>query len=274
MEYEEMEALAMMDLAGKTAKAVEVVKAALARFGAANMALAVTGGKDSTLMLDLFREAVRGTGGALPELVFIDEGDGFPEIAAQMELLKKAWSVAVTTLRNDDLLGAGRALGEPVRVADLSEENRDELAKLAFSGAELPFDPESPEGNHLTKTVPLKAYLRASGKRALATAIRWDEHESRLSEEFESPREDPAHMRIHPLLHFSERDVWEATFSRNIPFCELYRQGYRSLGTRSGTVRNDDVPAWEQDLENTPERAGRGQDKEAAMEQLRALGYM
>jgi phosphoadenosine phosphosulfate reductase len=29
-----------------------------------------------------------------------------------------------------------------------------------------------------------------------------------------------------------------------------------------------------QDLENTPERVGRGQDKEQVMEQLRALGYM
>jgi hypothetical protein len=29
-----------------------------------------------------------------------------------------------------------------------------------------------------------------------------------------------------------------------------------------------------QDLENTPERIGRGQDKEQIMEHLRALGYM
>lgn len=274
MEYAEMEALALMDPAGKAAKSKAVILAALLRFGSAGMALAVTGGKDSTLMLDLFREVAGETGQALPELVFIDEGDGFPEIGEQMQRLKMEWGVVATILRNDDLLGKGRALGEPVPVADLSEQNRVELSRLGFSGEAFPFDPESPEGNHLTKTAPLKAYLRASGKTALATAIRWDEHESRLSEEFESPREDPAHTRVHPILHFAERDIWEATFARKIPFCELYRQGYRSLGTRSGTVRNDDVPAWEQDLENTPERAGRGRDKEAAMEQLRALGYM
>ena len=34
------------------------------------------------------------------------------------------------------------------------------------------------------------------------------------------------------------------------------------------------VSSWEQDLENTPERAGRRQDKEKAMERLRKLGYM
>ena len=32
--------------------------------------------------------------------------------------------------------------------------------------------------------------------------------------------------------------------------------------------------AWEQDLENTTERGGRGQGKEAVMEKLRDLGYM
>ena len=34
------------------------------------------------------------------------------------------------------------------------------------------------------------------------------------------------------------------------------------------------TPAWEQDIENVPERAGRRQDKEKAMERLRKLGYM
>jgi len=35
-----------------------------------------------------------------------------------------------------------------------------------------------------------------------------------------------------------------------------------------------DLPAWEQDLENTEERAGRKQDKEKIMERLRKPGYM
>jgi phosphoadenosine phosphosulfate reductase len=39
-------------------------------------------------------------------------------------------------------------------------------------------------------------------------------------------------------------------------------------------MKTSDIPAWEQDLENTPERAGRGQEKEEIMAQLRPLGYM
>ena len=40
------------------------------------------------------------------------------------------------------------------------------------------------------------------------------------------------------------------------------------------SAKESDIPAWEQDLENTEERAGRRQDKEEAMARLRMLGYM
>ena len=79
---------------------------------------------------------------------------------------------------------------------------------------------------------------------------------------------------MHPILHFRERDIWNLIFNEKIPYCSLYDEGYRSLGAKGSTMKNSDVPAWEQDLENSPERAGRGQDKEKIMEQLRDLGYM
>ena len=43
------------------------------------------------------------------------------------------------------------------------------------------------------------------------------------------------------------------------------------LGSKTKT---SDIPAREQDLENTVERSGRGQDKENIMGRLRDLGYM
>jgi len=81
-------------------------------------------------------------------------------------------------------------------------------------------------------------------------------------------------MRLHPILHFKERDVWITIFKYDIPFNSLYKLGYRSLGARYSTNKASDIPAWMQDLEHTPERVGRGQDKEKVMDQLRALGYM
>ena len=68
--------------------------------------------------------------------------------------------------------------------------------------------------------------------------------------------------------------MWTATHTFEIPHNPLYAQGYRSLGARATTKRPADIPAWEQDLEHTGERDGRRQDKEAAMDKLRKLGYM
>ena len=85
----------------------------------------------------------------------------------------------------------------------------------------------------------------------------------------------PAHTRISAILDFTERDIWDNTRLNNIPYCSLYEIGYRSLGARTtSSPAAVGVPAWEQDIENTPERGGRRQDKEEAMERLRKLGYM
>jgi len=75
-------------------------------------------------------------------------------------------------------------------------------------------------------------------------------------------------------LHFTERDIWDTTLHYSIPFCSLYKEGYRSLGVKTTSLKGADIPAWEQDLENTTERGGRRQDKEKAMQRLRKLGYM
>lgn len=262
------------DLPTKMEKSRSVIDEAFSRFAPDELAVAVTGGKDSTLLLRLILDASQKAGRARPVIVHLDEGDPFPEITAFLARLCREWDLSLEVVRNEDLLGPGRTVGEWIEVSGLSEKNRRELSRLSFSGRGFAFDPESPAGNHLCKTVPLQEFLDRRGIAALVTAIRWDEHEARFSEDYFSQRSVPPHLRVHPLLHFRERDIWEATFFLGLPFCELYRLGYRSLGTRSGTVRASDLPAWEQDLEHTPERAGRATEKERSMAALRSLGYL
>jgi phosphoadenosine phosphosulfate reductase len=124
------------------------------------------------------------------------------------------------------------------------------------------------------KTAAMNQFIEERGLKAISTAIRWDEQEARIQEDYFSPRESPGHTRVHPMLHFKERDIWDLIHQYDIPFCSLYYQGYRSLGIKSNTKKDSDRPAWEQDLENTPERGGRGQEKEEIMSRLRSLGYM
>lgn len=265
-----------MTIAEKIEKSKEVIAEALSRFGNERMAIAWTGHKDSTLVLWLFRLVCTEQGIRLPKCMMIDEGDVFEEIRTFMKTVTSEWSVELVEAKNTDVLCRVKKIGDPVTVADLNEQNRAELLRIGFTGETFPFEPESLVGNHLMKTCAMNAFIREHRLQALATAIRRDEQTARNQESHFSdrPDNDPPHMRIHPILHFTERDVWNTIMEYEIPYCGLYAQGYRSLGARYNTHKTSELPAWEQALENTSERAGRGQEKEELMDRLRALGYM
>ena len=97
----------------------------------------------------------------------------------------------------------------------------------------------------------------------------------KIDEKKEAAHLIPEHVRIKPILHFTERSLWNTYSVYKLPYCVLYEQGYRSLGAKTtSAIAEPGVPAWEQDLEHTTERAGRRQDKEQMMSRLRKLGYM
>src|SRR5260370_213331 len=81
-----------------------------------------------------------------------------------------------------------------------------------------------------------------------------------------------AHLRIHPILHWTEADIWAYTQRENIPIIPLYlaKQGkrYRSLGDAditnpvASTASNIEEILIELDGTKVPERAGRALDHE------------
>lgn len=256
-----------------------VVRDAFERFDRDRLAIAFTGGKDSTLVLHIVRSVCLEAGVDIPQCFCIDEGDMFDEVRGFIEGLRGDWGLDMTYVHNDDVSrAAGGELGAMVRVADLDERNRKEVERLGYEDDEFPYEPESFVGNHLMKTAAMNAHLFDRNIAAFFEGIRWDEQQARAEETYFSPRPgsefNPEHVRVCPILHFTERDVWDATFHFDIPVCPLYRQGFRSLGARVTTTKTCDTPAWEQDLENTDERGGRRQDKEGLMKKLRDLGYM
>jgi phosphoadenosine phosphosulfate reductase len=266
--------LSEISLLEKVAHAKAILAKALKDFGVLKVAVAITGGKDSTTTLWLLRQVCHEVGLEIPVCVFIDEGDVFDEIKEFVQNLEVSLSLKIARLRNDDAVFRGAQIGGMIEVSGLNEVNRAALQEIDYQLTEFPFLPDSVVCNHLLKTIPLRTFLVQQQIKALITGIRRDECGARQEEEFFSQRSNPDHMRVHPILHFRERDIWEAIFTYNIPYNPLYALGYRSLGARCATFRDSEIPAWRQDLDNTPERVGRGQEKEATMEHLRALGYM
>lgn len=274
MTDDEREKLAGMSLDDKVSQSKKIIKQAIDRFGSDKLVIAWTGGKDSTTLTWLFRETCKEHSIKMPRCMFIDEGHVFEEIWDIVNLLRKEWALDIEIVKNTDVSNKAKNIGDMIKVNSLNERNRSELTRLGFDEEEFPFEPESFVGNHLMKTVAMNAFIEDSNIKAVSTAIRWDEQDARKEEGYFSLRDNPFHDRVQAILHFKERDIWNTIHSYNIPFCSLYKQGYRSLGAKGTTFKNSDIPAWEQDLENTPERAGRGQDKEEVMEKLRSLGYM
>lgn len=159
------------------------------------------------------------------------------------------------------------------------------------------------------KTEGLKALLQKENYRGIISGIRRDEQSMRAKERVFSPRTldgswdykdqpaelwdqfktefpDGCHIRIHPLLHWTELDIWRYTKREKIPVVPLYfaKDGkrYRSLGEKNITfpvdsnAANIDEIIKELKETKTPERAGRAMDKETedSFEKLRTGGYM
>jgi len=215
----------------KIAQSKEVLKEGLTRFGD-KIALAWTGGKDSTTTLHLLKEL---GGGKVPIPVLnIDTGVKFKEIYEFRDLIARDWQVDLIIARNDEAL-------KTITIAADREECCTRL-----------------------KTEVIAQAIRTHGWQALITGMRWDEQPERAREEYFSPRPDPEHVRIHPILHFTEQDIWHYINTRDMPYCSLYRKGYRSLGCEPCTMRG---------VSGGAERAGRTPQKEEIMKRLRAMGY-
>jgi len=258
----------------------EMIRQAFDRFKPEELGITWTGGKDSGLTLWIIRQFCLEKGIPVPKTMIIGEGDEFEEIEQFVERIKMEWNIPLEFCRNEDILKAAHyTLNALVKVEELNERNRAELKRIGFDEEEFPFEAESYAGNHLMKTVVFNQFLERNGIKGIFQGLRWDEHPARFNDEYFENKEGghlvPEHTRVRPILHFTEKDLWDTYAAFKIPYCVLYERGYRSLGAKTTSLISvEGVPAWKQDLENTEERTGRRQDKEKAMERMRKLGYM
>ena len=162
----------------------------------------------------------------------------------------------------------------------------------------------------LLKKDALQSIIEEKDYQAVIVGIRRDEEGTRAKERYFSPRdknfewnfkdqppelwdqfktdfEPGTHIRIHPLLHWTEVNVWEYIHRESIPVVGLYfarrRDAISEPGLRSlhetdhsrtlGTFRRSSMNSA---IRRISERSTRAQDQEAedAFERLRASGYM
>jgi sulfate adenylyltransferase subunit 2 len=262
-------------------------------------------GKDSTVLLWLARRAFFGH---VPfPLIHIDTGYKIPEMIAYRDELALEWKLTLIYGQNEVALAEKQTFpnGTVDRVTCCS------LLKTRALTHTL-----SGEWPRYRLNLAAKAWERDESSEAFTgviVGIRADEEGSRSKERYFSPRtqqnsweigDQPpefwnqhntdfapgTHVRVHPLLEWTELNIWEYIAREGIPTVSLYyNQGdgtrYRSLGCYPCTqpVRSDARTVEEIIAElrggkfaKIAERSGRAQDKDdgGGLETLRRDGYM
>ena len=220
-----------------------LIKKQLTEIQPSRLALFWTGGKDSTVLLWLVKNVCTEEKITFPRILIIDTGDVFDELNRFIRNTARKWNISYEFIRNDDVMKQAKKVGDIVYVSKLNAENKTELKKIGFTGNSFRFEPESYVGNHLMKTVPMNACIVREKLYGVFIGIRKDEHEARSHEKSISKRTSPKHIRIHPLLDYKERDIWDMIHSFTIPYSDLYTKGFRSLGVKTTTHKTSDTPA-------------------------------
>jgi sulfate adenylyltransferase subunit 2 len=238
-------------------------------------------GKDSSVLLWLARKAFFGH---VPmPCVHVDTSYKIPEMIQFRDQKVKEWNIDLVVGQNKAALAAGRTFPNGA------------LTRVECCG--------------LLKKDALQSVIEERDYQAVIVGIRRDEEGTRAKERYFSPRDrnfewnfkdqppelwdqfktdfDPGtHIRIHPLLHWTETNVWEYIEREKIPIVDLYfaKDGYRyrSLGcapcTKPVPSQATTVSEIIEELRATKvsERSTRAQDQESedAFERLRASGYM
>lgn len=263
-------------------------------------------GKDSTVLLWLARKAFLGH---IPfPLVHIDTSFKIPEMIEYRDKLAKEYKLVMIYGQNKTALKQKLTFpdGKISRI-DCCKKLKTEALKNTLNGSQTRWILNLDTGKY-------EQHTNMDSFTGVIAGVRSDEEGSRSKERYFSARsqnndwnvdDQPPelwnqfktdfpkgeHVRVHPLLDWTELDIWKYIERENIPTVSLYYdQGegkrYRSLGcypctspikSTAKNVREVVEELESGNLKDVAERSGREQDKEdkgGGLETLRREGYM
>jgi len=285
------------------ARSVYILREAYREFK--NLCMLWSIGKDSTVLLWLARKAFFGH---VPfSLVHIDTHYKIPSMVEYRDRLAREWRLNMVYGENAAALAAGETFPDgKVDRLTCCRNLKSEALKRTLSG----------EWPRYRLNLELNRYEEDKNKdpyTGVIAGVRADEEGSRSKERYFSPRDREnewdvgdqppelwnqfktdfapgTHVRIHPLLDWTELNIWEYIAREDIPVVPLYfDQGdgrrYRSLGcwpctqpilSKAANITEIIQELSSGQLANIAERSGRDQDKEdgGGLETLRREGYM
>ncbi len=284
-------------------RSIHIFREAYANFK--NLGMLWSIGKDSTVLLWLARKAFFGH---VPfPLIHIDTNFKIPEMIEYRDRLALEWKLNMVYGQNETALAEKKTFpdGNVDRIA-CCRLLKTEALKNTLSGNWKRY-----RMNHTKKEYEVDTNTEAFT--GIIVGVRSDEEGSRSKERYFSPRDREnlwdigdqppefwnqyktdfapgTHLRIHPLLDWTELNIWEYIKRENIPTVSLYYdkgegKRYRSLGCYPCTFSVDSTAKNTDDIieelrtgkfANIAERSGRAQDKDdgGGLETLRKDGYM
>ncbi|MDR2017480.1 MAG: sulfate adenylyltransferase subunit 2 [Syntrophobacterales bacterium] len=282
---------------------VHILREAYANFKSLGMLWSI--GKDSTVLLWLTRKAFFGH---VPfPLIHIDTHYKIPEMIKYRDWLTKDWKLNMIYGVNEAAIAEKQTFpdGNVDRITCCRLLKTEALkSTIIGEGRRYRF-------NHKKGDYELDRNTEAFT--GIIVGVRSDEEGSRSKERYFSPRDKEnlwdvgdqppefwsqfktdfkagTHVRIHPLLDWTELNIWEYIERENIPTVSLYYnhgdgKRFRSLGcypctypidSESRNVGEIIIELKSGKLKNIAERSGRAQDKDdgGGLETLRRDGYM
>lgn len=262
-------------------------------------------GKDSTVLLWLARKAFYGH---VPfPLVHIDTAHKIPQMVEYRDRLAMEWKLDMIYGMNT------QALQEKTTFPDGNETRIGCCRRLKTEALQNTLSGEWPRYRLNLETGRYEQDKNSEPYTGVIVGVRADEEGSRSKERYFSPRDRAnnwdlgdqppefwnqfktdfapgTHVRVHPLLDWTELNIWEYINRERVPVVPLYfdhgdGKRYRSLGcgpcTHPVESTSKNIPEIIEELKtgkfaNIAERSGRAQDKEdgGGLEELRKDGYM